>query len=109
MPSNKILQQNHNPVVTWKFSQLQIRIKTRRGGVSDEAWLDSDGDRTGFGGRPICTASYHCGNSYWGSKNHGLGQYKGTPTRIILKLVCTCVFFMCAYLCSRHWGHQKEG
>lgn len=103
MPT-KTLQQNHNPVVTWKFSQLQIRIKTRRVGVSDEAWLDSDGDRTGFGGRPICAASDLCGNSYWGSKNHWLGQYKGGSYQDNARMcnikvsVYVCVLYVCVPL-----------
>lgn len=50
--------------MTWRFSQLQIRVKTGRRGVPEEAWLDSDGDRTGFGGRPVRAASDLCVNSY---------------------------------------------
>lgn len=40
----------------------------RRGGVSEEAWLDSDGDRAGFSGRPVCAASDLCVNSYYRNK-----------------------------------------
>ena len=40
----------------------------RRGGVSEEAWLDSDVDRTGFSGRPVCAASDLSVNSYYREK-----------------------------------------
>lgn len=40
------------------------------GSVSEEAWLDSDGDRTGFSGCPICAASDLSINRYYGNKNN---------------------------------------
>ena len=46
--------------------------------VSEEAWLDLDGDRTGFSGRFIGAASDLCVNSYCGNNDvQSFKQSKG--------------------------------
>lgn len=95
------------------------RRRGRRQGVSEEAWLDSDGDGTGFSGRPVCAASDLCVNSYYRNKNYSLNEKEifaisycdNTSSSLcaikdIYLSVCVCV---CIYLYSHHWGHQKEG
>lgn len=42
----------------------------RRRSVSEEAWLDLDGDRTGFSGCSIHAASDLCVNSYCGNNDN---------------------------------------
>lgn len=85
--------------------QLLIGIRTRWGRrvICEEAWFDSDRNRTGFGAWPMFAASNFNVNSYCKNKKHiyllKIRHRQCLQLHLLLFICNVCISYWCSFVC----------